>query len=236
MVGALPRRPSADHRREGMSTASILAGPAVSRRRSSPPHEVPIAAAAVMTPFSLSSFSRSLSCSSSLSLSRALARVSSLPLPLLSLPLASVLYSRSFSLSPFSHARPPLARVLSLSLSAHARLPSRVFSLSLSLSLSLPLVLVLASLAPSRECSLLSFSLSLLPLPLASVLSLSLSLSRRSAGSAHFTCRAMSRAAYPVPPLRPFRRPSLRTPWRPPRHVASLPGPAGYTPPLDGSR
>ena len=115
MVRALPRRPSADHRREGMSTASILAGPAVSRRRSSPPHEVPIAAAAVMTPFSLSSFSRSLSCSSSLSLSRALARMSSLPLPLLSLPLASVLYSRSFSLSPFSHARPPLARVLSFS-------------------------------------------------------------------------------------------------------------------------
>jgi hypothetical protein len=39
-----------------------------------------------------------------------------------------------------------------------------------------------------------------------------------------------------VPSFRPFRRPSLRTPWRPPRHVASLPGPAGYTPPLDGSR
>jgi hypothetical protein len=53
------------------------------------------------------------------------------------------------------------------------------------------------------------------------VFSLSLSLSRRSAGSAHFTCRAMSRAAYPVPPLRPFHRPSLRISSRPPRHVAS---------------
>jgi hypothetical protein len=41
---------------------------------------------------------------------------------------------------------------------------------------------------------------------------------------------------WPVPSFRPFRRPSLRTPSRPPRHVASLPGPAGYTPPLDGSR
>jgi hypothetical protein len=39
-----------------------------------------------------------------------------------------------------------------------------------------------------------------------------------------------------VPSFRPFRRPSLRAPSRPPRHVASLPGPAGYTPPLDGSR
>jgi len=117
-------------------------------------HEVPIAAAVVMKPPSLPllcrrrspspPFSRSLSCSSSLSLSRALARVSSLPLPLLSIPLASVLYSRSFSLSPFSHARLPLTRVLPLSLSlfAHARLPSRVFSLFLSPSLSLPLVLV----------------------------------------------------------------------------------------------
>ena len=144
MVGALPRRPSADHSRAGTSTASILAG---LRCRAGAPvhaHEVPIAAVVVPAPFSLSSFSRSLSCSSSLSLSRALARVSSLPLPLLSLPLASVLYSRSFSLSPFSYARRPLARVLPLSLSlfAHARLPSRVFSRALSLSLSLPLVLV----------------------------------------------------------------------------------------------
>ena len=102
MVGALPRRPSADHSRAGTSTASILAG---LRCRADAPvhaHEVPIAAAVVMkppiaavvvpAPFSLSSFSRSLSCSSSLSLSRALARVSSLPLPLLSIPLASVLY------------------------------------------------------------------------------------------------------------------------------------------------
>jgi len=32
----------------------------------------------------------------------------------------------------------------------------------------------------------------------------------------------------PVSSFRPFRRPSLRTPSRPPRHVASLPGPAGY--------
>ena len=151
MVGALPRRPSADHSRAGTSTASILAG---LRCRAGAPvhaHEVPIAAVVVPAPFSLSSFSRSLSCSSSLSLSRALARVSSLPLPLLSLPLASVLYSRSFSLSPFSYARLPLARVLPLSLSlfAHARLPSRVFSLSLSLSLSLPLVLVAAQGPPT---------------------------------------------------------------------------------------
>jgi hypothetical protein len=54
-------------------------------------------------------------------------------------------------------------------------------------------------------------------------LSLSLSsLSRRSEGSAHFTCRAMSRAAYPVTPLRPFHRPSLHISSRPPRHVASI--------------
>ena len=151
----------------------------------------------------------------------------------------------------FTHARLPPARVLSFSLSLSLSLScTRVLSLSLAslaplaCTLSLPLSLSrtrvlspsLASLAPSRECSLLSFSLSLLSLPLASVLSLSLSLSRRSAGSAHFTCRAMSHAAYPVPPLRPFHRPSLRISSRPPRHVASLPGPAGYTPPLDGSR
>ena len=125
-------------------------------------------------PLSLSRFSRSF-----------LARVSSLSLSLLSLPLASVLSSRSFSLSPFSHAC----------------LPLRVFSLSLSLTLT-----------PSR--------------------------SRRSAGSAHFTCRVMSRAAYPVPPFRPFRRQSLRISSRPPRHVASLPChvsrgvPSAIVPPL----
>ena len=66
MVGALPRRPFADHSRAGTSTASILAGPAVLRRRSSPrprsPHccrccdEAPIAAVVVPAPFSLSSF------------------------------------------------------------------------------------------------------------------------------------------------------------------------------------
>ena len=122
MVGALPRRPSADHSRAGTSTASILAG---LRCRAGAPvhaHEVPIAAVVVPAPFSLSSFSRSLSCSSSLSLSRALARVSSLPLPLLSLPLASVLYSRSFSLSPFSHE--PLLLFLG-PLLAHPRSLSR---------------------------------------------------------------------------------------------------------------
>jgi hypothetical protein len=207
MVGALQRRPSADHSRAGTSTASILAGPTVSRRRSSPrprsPHccrccdEAPIAAVVVQAPFSLSSFSRSLSCSSSLSLSRALARVSSLPLPLLSLPLASVLYSCSFSLSPFSHARPPLARVLSFSLSvlrARASPLARVLSFSLSLTL-----------APSR--------------------------SRRNAGSAHFTRCAMSRAANPVSPFRPSAgRPSAShrvrraTPCR-------FPDPRGITPP-----
>jgi hypothetical protein len=78
--------------------------------------------------------------------------------------------------------------------------------------------------SPTRACSLF--------------LSLSLSRSRRSAGSAHFTCRAMSRAAYPVPPFRPFRRQSLRISSCPQRHVASLPChvsrgvPSAVVPPL----
>jgi hypothetical protein len=55
----------------------------------------------------------------------------------------------------------------------------------------------------------------------------SLSRSRRSAGSSHFTCWAMSRAAYPMPPLRPFHRPSLRISSSM-RHAASTPGSAGY--------
>jgi hypothetical protein len=301
MVAALQCRPSADHSREGTSTASILAGPAVPRRRSSPrprsPHccrccdEAPIAAVVVPAPFSLSSF-LSVPLLLILALSRACSRTRVLsPSPASLAPsrecsLLSFFLSLSFlarasptrACSLFLSLRspsppflgPPLAfprslsRVLSharpLSLSRFSRSLSRVFSiLVLSLSLSL---LVRAS--PTRACSpslslslrvrasplarVLSFSLSLSLAPSRSrsrfsrslsrvfSLSLSLSLSRRSAGSAHLTCRAMSRAAYPVSPLRPFRRPSLRTPWRPPRHVASLPGPAGYTPPLDGSR
>jgi len=207
MVGALPRRPSADHSREGTSTASILAGPAVSRRRSSPrprsPHccrccdEAPIAAVVVPAPFPLSSF---------------------LSVPLLLILALSLACSRTRVLSPSPASLDP-SRECSL--------------LSFFLSLSF-----LARSSPTHACSpSLSLSLRARASPLACVLSFSLSLtlapsrSRRNAGSAHFTRSAMSRAANPVSPFRPFRRPSLRISSRPPRHIASLPGPAGYHPP-----
>jgi len=126
----------------------------------------------------------------------------SLSLPLV--PSRSRPRSHALSLSPlFSHARLPLARVLS-------------FSLSLSLVRS------------PRDLSLF----------LATSHSLSLSLSQSRVRPLRRPCH-VSRCVmhtWPVPSFRPFRRPSLRTPSRPPRHVASLPGPAGYTPPLDGSR
>jgi len=273
MVGALPRRPSADHRREGMSTASILAGPAVSRRRSSPrprsPHccrccdEAPIAAVVVPAPFSLSSF-LSVPLLLILALSRACSRTRVLsPSPASLAPsrecsllsfflslsfLARASPTRACSLSlslrspspPF--LGPPLAfprslsRVLSharpLSLSRISRSLSRAFS-TLVLSLSL-----LTHASPTRACSpSLSLSLRARVSPLTHVLSFSLSLtlapsrSRCSAGSAHFTRHAMSRAANPVSSFRPFRRPSLRISSCPSRHTASLPGPAGYHPP-----
>jgi hypothetical protein len=114
-------------------------------------------------------------------------------------------------------------------------LRSLACTLSLSLSISRTRVLSppLASLALSRKSSLLSFSLSLMlsfslssfshaRLPLARVLSLSHS--RRSAGSSHFTCRAMSRAAYPMPPLHPFHRPSLHISSPAPRGISAKGG------------
>ena len=93
-------------------------------------------------------------------------------LSLLSLPLASLLSSRSrsrsraLSLSLLSHTRVSHSRVFFLSSFSHARLPvfatlTRVHSLSLSISRTRVLSPSLASPALSRESSLLSFSLSL---------------------------------------------------------------------------
>jgi len=109
----------------------------------------------------------------------------------------------------------PLLLFLGPSLSRPLPL-SRVHSLSLSLSFSYacPLSLSRFSRSLSRVFSplVLALSFSHARLPLARVLSFSFSLSRsrRNAGSSHFTCRAMSCAAYPMPPRRPFHRPSLR--------------------------
>jgi len=185
LAGAPPRRPSTDHSRAGTPTASILAGPAVSRRRSSPrprsPHCCCCCAGAALPLL--------LFLGPSLARPRSLSRVHSLSLSL------------SF-----------LARVSSLSLSLLSLL-SQVFS-PLVLALARTLFLSLSFLtraSPTRAC----FLGPSLARPR------SLSRSRRSAGSAHFTCRAMSRAAYPVPPLRPLHRPSLRISSRPLRHVAS---------------
>ena len=224
MVGALPRRPSADHSRAGTSTASILVG---LRCRAGAPvhaHEVPIAAVVVPAPFSLSPFLGP-SLAHPRSLSRVLSHACPLSLSRFSRSLSRVFSTLVLSLSLLSRTRVPHSRVfsLSLSLSSRTRVSPRACSLFLSLShsrslsflfslLSLPLASVLSSRSRSRFSRSLSRVFSL---------SLSLSLSRRSAGSAHLTCRAMSRAAYPVPPLRPFPRPSLRISSRPPRHVAS---------------
>jgi len=206
----------------------------------------------------LFSRSRSRSCVLSLSLlSRARgshSRVFSLSLSLsLSSPCTCVLSPSLTSLAPFLHAcllslsrfSRSLSRVfsplvLSLSLLSRTRVSqSRVFSLSLSLSLSslslsIPLVLVAAQgppTSPAVPC-LARRTQYHRSAPSAG----RHSASHRVRHATSRRCRAMSRAVYPVTSFLPFRRPSLRTPSRPLRHVASLPGPAGYTPPLDGIR
>ena len=139
MVGALPRRPSADHSRAGTSTASILAG---LRCRAGAPvhaHEVPIAAVVVPAPFSLSPF-----LGPSLAHPRSLSRVLSHACPL-SLSRFSRSLSRVFSTLVLSLSLPSRTRVfhsrvfsLSLSLSSRTRVSPRACSLFLSLSLSPP--------------------------------------------------------------------------------------------------
>ncbi len=114
--------------------------------------------------------------------------------------------------------------------SKYSSLPSRALSLSSLSRFSLPLVSLLSPRSRSRSHALSLSLLSHTRVSHSRVFSLScfsLSRSRRSAGSSHFTCRAMSRAAYPMPPLRPFHRPSLRISSSM-RHAASTPGSAGY--------
>ena len=206
MVGAPLRRPSADHSRAGTSTASILAGPAVSRRRSSPRPRSP----------------HCCRCCVGVALPLLLFLGPSLECSLLSLSLS---FARSFSLSPFSRACLLLTRVLSFSLSlslSSARSPSLSFLCAHSLFLARSLAVSL-----SLSCALSARALSL-SLSRYLALSLSLAAAQGPPTSPAVQCLALRTQCHRSAPSAGHRSASRRV-----RRAASrrFPAPRGIHPP-----